>query len=142
MKRRGGTRAITILIQAVLLSGVAATSAVALPERAENSMEADYAQIAKGAGLPQLCARIYPGATAGAGFNPVGYQTWYAQSRCYYDVAVKTGDTRLCDKVRSRATLFSNGWGISASACRKEVASEKRPPGTHIRYLNAKPILE
>jgi peroxiredoxin len=142
MKPGRGTRAITILVQALVLSGAAVSSAAALAERDQNDMEADYAWIAKGAGLPQLCARIYPGATAGAGANPVGWQVWYAQSRCYYDVAVKTGDARLCDKVRSLSTLFVNGSGINARECRKDVATEKRSPGTYIPWMIARPILE
>lgn len=149
MQSRGrATRAITILTQAFLLAGAAVSSVAALTEREQNRQESDYSQIARGAGLPQFCARIYPEATGGAGFNAAGFRTWYAQSRCYYDVAVRTGDARLCDKVRTRLTLLLDGRGISAAACRKEVASAAGAPGARATgpridfIVNAKPILE
>ena len=77
------------------------------PHRDPNSWETAYAIVGVDAESPEVCAKISPFAVDGAGFAAFGKQTWYVQSRCYYDIAVQTGNARLCTHVRSAHPLSS-----------------------------------
>jgi hypothetical protein len=55
-------------------------------------------------------------------FNPDGYRSYYARSRCYQNAAITFRDSELCAKVRQRRALFSSSWGYSKSNCKKLVA--------------------
>lgn len=111
-------------------------------QRPGNEFEFIYATIAEEIGAPELCARIHPDAEHGLGFNPPGLQIYYLQSRCYFDVAIKTRDRALCDKVRSLSRLpFVDGSKISQKDCVAEIGrnAESLNPGS--RFFNAKPVL-
>jgi hypothetical protein len=103
MLRRG------ILCLTVSLTPFLLTSRVAHAEtnRDPNSWETAYAIVGVDAESPEVCAKISPFAVDGAGFAAFGKQTWYVQSRCYYDIAVQTGNARLCTHVRSAHPLSS-----------------------------------
>jgi len=136
-------RPLRMLVIAILAAGGAAGPCLAGAEREQNEQEATYLIIARGTSLPQFCSRIYPGATHGLGFGSAGFQIYYTRSRCYFDVAVKTGDARLCDQVHTRSTLFLDGSGISRSECLKGVGGRKPGPKSepNVDFIFAKPIL-
>jgi len=103
MLRRG------ILCLTVSLTPFLLTSRVAHAEtnRDPNSWETAYAIVGVDAESPEVCAKISPFAVDGAGFAAFAKQTWYVQSRCYYDIAVQTGNAGLCTHVRSAHPLSS-----------------------------------
>jgi hypothetical protein len=76
---------------------------------------------------PQLCGKIGKEAGETAGFARLGYQIEYFRSECYQEIALKTKDRSLCDRVISISTLFLDGSGISPKACLKEITENKKP---------------
>ncbi len=58
-------------------------------------------------------------------FNPSNVQTYFFRSYCFQQVAVQTRDEKLCDQVKERKTIFLDGSGVSAMACRKAVIDRK-----------------
>src|SRR5262249_49792217 len=63
-------------------------------------------------------AKISPSAVEGAGFGAPGTQTWYVQSRCYYEIAVQTGNAKLCAKKFGgieRQRTFASGKNLRVS---------------------------
>ena len=58
-------------------------------------------------------------------FNPSNLQTYYFRSDCFQQVAVQTRDENLCDQVNERKSIFFDGSGVSATACRKAVAEAR-----------------
>ena len=68
------------------------------------------------------CEAIAPGDyQSGLYFNPDGYRSYYTQSKCLQEAAVRFRDAELCSRVRQRRALLSSSWGYSATQCRKLV---------------------
>jgi peroxiredoxin len=118
-------------------------TALAEARRPQNQHEVIYYFIAKEIGAPELCARISPLAEHGLGLNPPGYQIYYTRSHCYLDVAVRTGNAKLCDEVRSLSTPFVDGSKISRAECLKSVGHPEQliNAGPGANFFDAKPIL-
>jgi hypothetical protein len=71
----------------------------------------------------RVCDAIDPARyESGLLFNPVGYRSFYAQSECVQQAAIRFRDDALCGHVRERRALFWSSWGISPSACRSRVS--------------------
>lgn len=85
--------------------------------RGPNDLEWCYIDIALNTKSPELCYKISPKAVYTAGFSPRGHQIYYWRSLCFMDVAVKTGDVKLCEEVRTISTLFLNGSKTSKKEC-------------------------
>jgi hypothetical protein len=70
----------------------------------------------------KACQAVDPGESqSGLYFNPEGYQSYYLQSKCFQDAAVRFRDVSLCAHVRQRRALLSSSWGYSRANCRKLV---------------------
>ena len=99
------------------------------PQREATKEEVEYAGVARDAGAPELCNKIYPKATQGWGFNRPGYQIQYTRSSCFFDVAVRTEKKELCDQVIPLSTFDllggADGSKISKTNCEKEVDKKK-----------------
>ena len=139
MGPRHGGRLTLVLLSLHLATG----PALAETRRQANQHEFIYSDIAKEIGAPEMCAKIYPLAEHGLGNNPRGYQIYYVRSRCYCDVAVKTGNAKLCEEVRSLSTLFVDGSKISREECLKTMGHPEElfnaSPGAN--FFDARPIL-
>jgi hypothetical protein len=82
----------------------------------------------------------------GLAFNPDGYRSFYVQSECFQNAAVRFRDTSLCDRVRRRWSVLWSNWGVSIAQCRKLVAdgmaADRAEIGTEKqRYLAGPPHL-
>jgi len=91
---------------------------VATCDLAEN----DYS--ASRAAATQKCEAINPSEyQSGLFFNPDGYRSFFVQSQCFQEAAVRFRDSSLCDRVRRRWSPFSSSWGISSTQCLKLVSN-------------------
>lgn len=59
---------------------------------------------------------------SGLFFNPDGYRSYYKQSKCFLDAAVRFRDQTLCSLVKERSAFLSSSWGYSTASCLKLVA--------------------
>ena len=105
--------------------------------------DVSYAILARDTGEAGICAKIDPLAVQGFGFNPPGRQLYSMRARCYFDVALVTGDGRHCDEVVSRSTPLLDGSAVSREACLAEVGRHKRDDvRRNGPQLRAQPVLE
>jgi hypothetical protein len=54
--------------------------------------------------------------------TPFTGRTYYYKSRCYYELARRTGRAEFCKKVKERNVFFGEGSGVSENACLRTVA--------------------
>lgn len=82
-----------------------------------NELEWAYIGIAKDMRSPEMCYRISPKATYGAGFAPAGHQMQYARSICFSLLAYELKNKNLCDEVKSISTPYADGSALSKYSC-------------------------
>jgi len=100
----------------LVFAGLALCGAPALSAAVTNDYDAQRAAAMRK--CEAVDAREYQ---TGLLFNPDGYRSYYARSRCFQDAAIAFRDPGLCDRVRQRRSLFSSSWGYSRDNCRKLV---------------------
>lgn len=54
--------------------------------------------------------------------TPFTGRTYYYKSRCYYELARRTGRAEFCNKVKERDVFFGDGSAVSENACLQTVA--------------------
>lgn len=84
------------------------------------------------------CYLIHPESMWIAGFNSGGSKVGYLRSECFADVAEKTKNPALCDKVRSVSTFFQSGASLNQEACIRATSSNSAVS----RHLDMPAILE
>jgi hypothetical protein len=78
-------------------------------------------------GRADLCYKISPKAYSRAGFSPRGYQISYTRSNCFYQVALKTQNRQLCEKVITYETSGCvDGSKISQDECLNDITKNER----------------
>ena len=86
---------------------------------------------------PNICDKINPHARA-ISFDEISYY----RSECYNQVALKTHNPDLCDKVKSLSTIFLWGSKMSRANCIKKVQrGDPAPNITHVGYYDLSKML-
>ena len=73
---------------------------------------------------PEFCGKITRRARGGGGgFNPIGYQTKYLRSECFYDLARATQNPDLCTEVMPLNEMFLDGSKFNEASCLENITS-------------------
>lgn len=85
--------------------------------------------------LPEKCGESW------LFFNPKGMTTFYYKSHCFFTIAIKKVNERLCDRVTERTSWWQDGSYYSPANCLREVMKKKRwtagkdSPTAHVQRL-------
>ena len=119
----------------VLLGGsLALLGAAGLGAAADPAAPSQYEQ--HRAAAVRTCEAIDPARyQSGLLFNPDGYRSFYVQSECLQEAAVRFRDEALCARVRRRLALFWSSWGYSPANCRALVSEGAARDRTMLQTL-------
>ena len=114
----------------LLVLFVPAASAAQLPEiscsQYEENINHLYRIIPKQLTPEQKCAVIPDNCgQSWLLFNPDGMEIYYYKSRCYMELAIKTGNRKMCNQVKQRRSIFLDGAYFSLKSCLSEIQRSK-----------------